>query len=285
MCAPGIGYTLWGGRTRLSGDLDADFGFTGHYHHAPSGLSLAPYRAYSSEMGRWLSRDPIGEEGGINLYGYVNNNPVGAIDPEGASSTLVTGAIGAGIGALVGGGITAWNGGSWSEIGMSAGRGAIAGGVAGLTMGIGGGAVAGIFGGGVLGGAASGAVAGAAGNVGAQGFDFATGLRCEFGWGELGMSAGTGALFGGAFARPWTAPNQQITSWTSNGVAPNLNTGRWVMTGGSSLGNYARTVGPALRGYPYGNSATSTVPGSTLFYPPGATGNMAGILGQRVINP
>ncbi len=278
-------YELWGKRAKISGDLESDFGFTGHYFDAPTGLTVAPFRFYDAELGRWLSRDPIAEEGGLNLYGYAFNSPVNYVDPEGASPTLVTGAIGAGIGALVGGGITAWNGGSWSEIGMSAGRGAIAGGVAGLTMGIGGGAVAGVFGGGVLGGAASGAVAGAAGNVAAQGFDFATGSRCEFGWGELGMSAGAGALFGGAFARPWTAPNQQITSWASNGVTPNLDPGRWVMTGGPSLGNYARTVGPALRGYPYGNSATSTVPGSTLSYPPGATGNMAGILGQRVVNP
>ena len=33
--------------------------------------------------GRWISRDPIAEEGGINLYGYVGNNPVNAFDPLG----------------------------------------------------------------------------------------------------------------------------------------------------------------------------------------------------------
>ncbi|MDX2227306.1 MAG: RHS repeat-associated core domain-containing protein, partial [Verrucomicrobiae bacterium] len=73
----------YGRRTKLSGDLDSDFGFTGHYNHAASGLVLAMYRAYDSDTGRWLSRDPIGENGGINLYGYCENDPVNKIDPLG----------------------------------------------------------------------------------------------------------------------------------------------------------------------------------------------------------
>jgi RHS repeat-associated protein len=66
-----------------SGAVEADFGFTGHYYHAPSGLHLAWFRAYDAETGRWLGRDPIGEDGGVNLYGYVGNGPVSAIDPLG----------------------------------------------------------------------------------------------------------------------------------------------------------------------------------------------------------
>ena len=37
---------------------------------------ISNYRYYSAELGRWLSRDPIGERGGYNLYGIVDNNPV-----------------------------------------------------------------------------------------------------------------------------------------------------------------------------------------------------------------
>lgn len=64
-------------------------GYTGHYLHRLSGLLLAPYRAYDPTHGRWLSEDPIGEAGGMNLYGYVGNNPIGAFDPLGLDTYLV----------------------------------------------------------------------------------------------------------------------------------------------------------------------------------------------------
>ena len=63
-------------------------GFTGHIT-LPSlvagelELILAHYRAYDPDLGRWLSSDPLGEEGGINLYGYVSGSPSEEIDPMG----------------------------------------------------------------------------------------------------------------------------------------------------------------------------------------------------------
>ncbi|MDR2881050.1 MAG: hypothetical protein LBV29_04040 [Azoarcus sp.] len=60
-----------------------EFGYAGMQYHAPSGLYLTHYRAYDPETGRWLSRDPIEERGGINLYAYVNGNPVSFVDPTG----------------------------------------------------------------------------------------------------------------------------------------------------------------------------------------------------------
>ena len=46
-------------------------------------LVLYEYRAYNPSLGRWLSRDPIEETGGLNVYGFVGNGPVQRIDPDG----------------------------------------------------------------------------------------------------------------------------------------------------------------------------------------------------------
>lgn len=53
-------YDPFGVRTKLSGSLDSEFGYTGHYYHQPRALNLALYRAYDSTLGRWISRDPVG---------------------------------------------------------------------------------------------------------------------------------------------------------------------------------------------------------------------------------
>jgi RHS repeat-associated protein len=62
---------------------EPEFGYAGMQYHAASGLYLTKYRVYEPKTGRWLSRDPIQEKGGINLYSYVGGNPVTFIDPLG----------------------------------------------------------------------------------------------------------------------------------------------------------------------------------------------------------
>jgi RHS repeat-associated protein len=76
-------YDPFGRTVKLQGTAAADFQYAGYYEHEPSGLNLAVYRLYSPNLGRWLNRDPNEEVGGINLFGYVNNQPIEEIDPFG----------------------------------------------------------------------------------------------------------------------------------------------------------------------------------------------------------
>jgi len=48
-----------------------------------SGLLYFGYRFYVPHMERWLNRDPIGTNGGLNIYAYVEQNPIMYVDPKG----------------------------------------------------------------------------------------------------------------------------------------------------------------------------------------------------------
>jgi len=84
-------FNPWGKRTRISGTEDWSGGYTGHLWHE-SGLSLAVYRPYDPGTGRWPSRDPIGERGGMNLYKMAANNPINLVDRLGYSYSNATAA-------------------------------------------------------------------------------------------------------------------------------------------------------------------------------------------------
>ena len=71
-------YIPFGTTITQTGDMAAvnPFRFSSEYHDDEIGLVYYNYRYYNPTLGRWLSRDPIGEDGGENLYGFVNNNPI-----------------------------------------------------------------------------------------------------------------------------------------------------------------------------------------------------------------
>lgn len=56
-----------------------------------SGLYYYGYRYYDPVTGRWPSRDPIGERGGINLCSFVRNDGVNELDILGLCSIIVRG--------------------------------------------------------------------------------------------------------------------------------------------------------------------------------------------------
>ncbi len=63
--------------------VQGDFGLAGYFHHAATGLDFAEHRAYRPRHGRWLTRDPIGVAGGMNLYRYADDDPASLSDPNG----------------------------------------------------------------------------------------------------------------------------------------------------------------------------------------------------------
>ncbi|GAA5484539.1 hypothetical protein Hsar01_03783 [Haloferula sargassicola] len=56
-----------------------------------TGLYYYGYRYYHPYLGRWISRDPIGERGGLNLYGFVGNDGVNRWDYLGLDWAEYTG--------------------------------------------------------------------------------------------------------------------------------------------------------------------------------------------------
>jgi RHS repeat-associated protein len=77
--------------TRSTSVCDWNFLFHAEFLDSDSGLYNYGYRYYHPELGRWLSRDPIGERGGLNLYGFVGNVGVNFIDILGLATVVVNG--------------------------------------------------------------------------------------------------------------------------------------------------------------------------------------------------
>ena len=78
-------YGAFGALIAKSGPLADVFRhrFSTKYYDAETGLYYYGYRFYHPALMRWLTEDPIAEDGGLNLYGFCGNNPVCRYDKDG----------------------------------------------------------------------------------------------------------------------------------------------------------------------------------------------------------
>ena len=66
--------------------IDQPYMFSTKEYDPETGLSYFGYRFYNASTGKWTTRDPLGEAGGYNLYGFVGNSAMNWIDSWGLVS-------------------------------------------------------------------------------------------------------------------------------------------------------------------------------------------------------
>ena len=83
-------YSPFGLEIGTTNSLFSTFGYSGLYGAMTTqgGFVLMSARAYDPFAGRFVSQDPIGVNGDINLYRYANNEPLSSVDPTGHDSIL-----------------------------------------------------------------------------------------------------------------------------------------------------------------------------------------------------
>ena len=101
-------YSAFGHAAITVAEIEQPLRLIGQYFDSETGLHYNVRRYYDPELGRFLTPDPLGHDGGsFNLYAYGDGDPLNRTDPTGEFVLLAV-AVGAGIGAVIGAGAEAW---------------------------------------------------------------------------------------------------------------------------------------------------------------------------------
>jgi len=199
-------YYPWGGELQFVNNDSNDYKFTGKKRDAETGIDYFGARYYSSAMGRFLSPDwsakeepvpyaKLDDPQSLNLYAYVENNPLARDDLDGHAfglDDLVGAVAGAAVGALVEVGkdlLTGQKITTGAVVGAAAGGALFGEGVVNAPETLGGSVVAAA--------ALKGAVQGAVSNAVQQGVDIATGEQKNFNGKSFAVSTVAGAVTAG----------------------------------------------------------------------------------------
>jgi len=247
-------YDPYGNKIAIQESFQSSYGYTGIFAHQPSGLWLTWFRALESTSGRWLSRDPFGENGGFNLYGYAGNDPANLSDRLGLwfgvdDAFFAGGGLLVGVGGRFVGDLVSFH---WSTTEEYVGA-AIGGAVSGETLLY----TANPF--------IAGAAGGLAGNLTTQGLNYLTGKQCGFNVGSAAFDTAFGAATGFIPGRPrFPGINagqgsdlqvfRQIVTKASNGT----------ISGVSTL-TAAKMANGAFFGYAFGQGAAAGAIGSNVY--------------------
>ncbi|WP_167858444.1 RHS repeat-associated core domain-containing protein [Methylobacterium nonmethylotrophicum] len=131
-------YEPFGAVSSITGPAALQMRFPGQWFQLEAGLAYNWNRHYDATTGRYTQVDPLGLPDGPSRYAYAGGNPIGYVDQNG-EFFFIPSLLGAGIGALTDVGFQlVLNGGEfkcvdWGQVGVSAGLGALGGGLGSLT--------------------------------------------------------------------------------------------------------------------------------------------------------
>lgn len=86
-------YDPWGRIESAVDTVPNPFRYTGREYDPGTGLYYYRARWYDPDLRRFVSEDPVGVRGGLNLYGYGANDPVNNVDPLGSTCYKVYGRV------------------------------------------------------------------------------------------------------------------------------------------------------------------------------------------------